>query len=75
MANDNSPVIFSITKEEEIRYYRNDEMNLNDLIKHYSECERPFIELGEATHSQRIDTMQFVKLEQTWVLTLLILFR
>jgi len=65
MANDNSPVIFSITKEEEIRYYRNDEMNLNDLIKHYSECERPFIELGEATHSQRIDTMQFVKLEQT----------
>ena len=60
-----SPVIFSITKEEEIRYYRNDYASLNDLIKHYSECERPFIELGETTHSQRIDTMQFVKLEQT----------
>lgn len=58
-----SPVIFSITKEEEIRYYRNDNMNLNDLIKRYSNCERPFIELGET--SQRIDTMQFVELEQT----------
>ena len=65
MANENSPVIFSITREEEIRYYRNDEMNLNDLIKHYSECERPFIELGEATQSQRIGTMDFVELEQT----------
>lgn len=65
MEEKNNPVIFSITKEEEIRYYRNDGMNLNDLIKRYSECERPFIELGETTHSQRIGTMDFVELEQT----------
>ena len=65
MEEKNNPVIFSITKEEEIRYYRNDDMNLNDLIKRYSECERPFIELGETTHSQRIGTMDFVELEQT----------
>lgn len=65
MEENNNPVIFSITKEEEIRYYRNDDMNLNDLIKRYSECERPFIELGETTHSQRIGTMDFVELEQT----------
>lgn len=65
MEEKNNPVIFSITKEEEIRYYRNDDMNLNDLIKRYSECERPFIELGETTHSQRIGTMGFVELEQT----------
>lgn len=57
------PVIFSITKEEEIRYYRNDDMNLNDLIKRYSECERPFVELGAT--SQRINTVEFAELEQT----------
>ncbi len=58
-----TPVIFSITKEEEIRYYRNDDMNLNDLIKRYSECERPFVELGAT--SQRINTVEFAELEQT----------
>ena len=58
-----SPVFFSITKEEEIRYYRNDDMNLNDLIKRYSECERPFVELGAT--SQRINTVEFAELEQT----------
>lgn len=58
-----TPVIFSITKEEEIRYYRNDDMNLNDLIKLYSECERPFVELGAT--SQRINTVEFAELEQT----------
>ena len=62
--NEKKPVIFSITKEEEIRYYRNDEMSLNELIKRYSECENPFIELGET--SQRIDTIQFAVLEQTF---------
>lgn len=59
----NSPVIFCITIQEETRYYRNDDMSLNDLIQRYSECKRPFIELGET--SQRIDTIQFVELEQT----------
>ncbi|MBR6622542.1 MAG: hypothetical protein IKK91_01390 [Ruminococcus sp.] len=63
MDENNSPVIFCIMKEEETRYYRNDDMSLNDLIQRYSECKRPFIELGET--SQRIDTIQFVELEQT----------
>ena len=63
MDENNSPVIFCITIEEETRYYRNDDMSLNDLIQRYSECKRPFIELGET--SQRIDTIQFVELEQT----------
>lgn len=63
MDGNNSPVIFCITIEEETRYYRNDDMSLNDLIQRYSECKRPFIELGET--SQRIDTIQFVELEQT----------
>lgn len=63
MDGNNSPVIFCITIQEETRYYRNDDMSLNDLIQRYSECKRPFIELGET--SQRIDTIQFVELEQT----------
>lgn len=63
MDENNSPVIFCITIEEETRYYRNDDMSLNDFIQRYSECKRPFIELGET--SQRIDTIQFVELEQT----------
>lgn len=63
MDGNNSPVIFCITIQEETRYYRNDDMSLNDLIQRYLECKRPFIELGET--SQRIDTIQFVELEQT----------
>ena len=45
MDGNNSPVIFCITIQEETRYYRNDDMSLNDLIQRYSECKRPFIEL------------------------------
>ena len=58
-----SPVVFSITIQDETRYYRNDNINLNDLIKRYSECKLPFVELGATSNS--ISIIEYAELEQT----------